>query len=47
MEGKNDKLGEVIECPRCGEAMVDMQVCHMFCNNCGAHLDCADKGGYW
>jgi len=24
-----------------------MQACHMFCPNCGAHLDCSDKGNYW
>ena len=36
-----------IKCPRCGNAMIDIQACHMLCCNCGAHLDCSDKGSYW
>ena len=36
-----------VDCPRCGSGMVDMQACHMFCPNCGSHLDCSDKGSYW
>jgi len=27
--------------------MVNMQACHLFCPNCGSHLDCSDKGSYW
>jgi ribosomal protein L37E len=38
---------EVINCPRCGFEMMHMQACHMFCSNCGVHLDCSDKGGVW
>lgn len=38
---------EATRCPRCNEAMTSIQPCHMFCCNCGAHLDCSDKGTYW
>jgi len=38
---------EDIKCPKCDNKMVDMQVCHMFCPNCGTHLDCSDKGSFW
>jgi len=31
-------MTEDIRCPRCDSKMVDMQACHMFCPNCGAHL---------
>ena len=37
-------MAEDIACPKCESKMVDMQACHMFCPNCGAHLDCSDKG---
>ena len=40
-------MKEKITCPKCENKMVDMQACHMFCPNCGAHLDCSDKGNYW
>ena len=40
-------VSEELACPRCGVPMKRMQVCHMFCTNCGAHLDCSDKGSYW
>jgi hypothetical protein len=40
-------MKEEITCPRCDNKMVDMQACHMICPNCGAHLDCSDKGSYW
>lgn len=40
-------MKEEITCPRCGTKMDDMQACHMVCGNCGAHLDCSDKGSFW
>lgn len=43
-------LGEdqqVIDCPRCGFEMKHLQACHMICPNCGAHLDCSEKGLTW
>ncbi len=36
-----------VECPKCGEEMNVFTVCHMICPNCGAHLDCSDKGNFW
>lgn len=41
-ERGQDILAE--KCPKCGEKMWNMQTCHLFCGNCGAHLDCTDKG---
>jgi hypothetical protein len=38
---------EDVECPICEKKMVAMQSCHMICTNCGAHLDCSDKGSFW
>jgi len=38
---------EKILCPKCNEVMSSMQACHLICKNCGAHLDCSDKGSYW
>ena len=38
---------DAIACPRCSKDMTAIQACHMFCGNCGAHLDCSDKGSYW
>ena len=35
------------ECPICGHTMDRMQACHLHCNNCGAVLDCTDKGTFW
>ncbi len=40
-------MQESIKCPRCEKNMISMQSCHMFCVNCGAHLDCSDKGTFW
>jgi len=40
-------MKEEIACPRCNNKMDDMQACHMICSNCGAHLDCSDKGSFW
>jgi hypothetical protein len=40
-------MGKEITYTRCENKMAGMQACHMFCPNCGAHLDCSDKGSYW
>ncbi len=40
-------VSEPINCPRCEEKMTAMQSCHLICTNCGAHLDCSDKGTFW
>ena len=40
-------MKEEIKCPRCDKKMISMQSCHMICANCGAHLDCSDKGSFW
>lgn len=40
-------MKDEIRCPRCNSKMTDMQACHMICENCGAHLDCSDKGSFW
>ncbi|MFZ1076809.1 MAG: hypothetical protein WAN47_05200 [Nitrosotalea sp.] len=40
-------MKEQIKCPRCERMMTSMQACHMICTNCGAHLDCSDKGSFW
>lgn len=31
---------------KCGFDMNKMTACHMICPNCGAHLDCSDKGNF-
>jgi len=36
-----------VKCPKCNQVMSHMQACHLICKNCGAHLDCSDKGSYW
>ena len=38
---------EDIVCPRCETTMNKLTACHMICPNCGAHLDCSDKGSFW
>ena len=30
-------------CDRCGEMMIDIQVCHLLCPRCGSVMDCSDK----
>ena len=40
-------MPEEVKCPRCNEIMASLQACHLICKNCGAHLDCSDKGSYW
>ena len=35
------------DCPICGSKMNRMQACHLHCGNCGAMLDCSDKGTFW
>ena len=34
-------------CPKCNNEMSKLNTCHLICNNCGSHLDCTDKGGFW
>jgi transcription elongation factor Elf1 len=41
------RVPENVKCPRCNEVMSSLQACHLICKNCGAHLDCSDKGSYW
>jgi hypothetical protein len=36
-----------VKCPICEKKMETMSSCHMICINCGAHLDCSDKGSFW
>jgi len=36
-----------VECFRCGFLMIEIQPCHLLCPNCGAELDCSDKGFVW
>lgn len=36
-----------MDCPKCDFEMNKMTACHLICPNCGAHLDCSDKGNYW
>lgn len=38
---------EDIVCYRCEFTMKKLNACHLICSNCGAHLDCSDKGGVW
>ena len=38
---------QVEYCIRCDTIMTPIQPCHLRCNNCGAELDCGDKGSYW
>jgi len=35
------------KCERCGEEMKYLNACHLVCPNCGAHMDCSDKGSVW
>ena len=34
-------------CDRCGETMKEIQPCHLKCFNCGAEMDCSEKGLVW
>jgi hypothetical protein len=45
--GKSMKMKTDIECPKCNKKMEAMTSCHLFCPNCGSHLDCSDKGNFW
>jgi len=36
-----------IICPRCEKKWWTCKHVICFCPNCGAHLDCSDKGSYW
>ncbi len=46
-ESKVEQSKECVICPKCNSEMQSIQICHMQCMNCGAHLDCSDKGNYW
>tara|TARA_R110002124_G_scaffold61316_3_gene168085 strand:+ start:545 stop:808 length:264 start_codon:yes stop_codon:yes gene_type:complete len=46
-KGNNKGNNKDIVCPRCEETMNKFTTCHMICPNCGAHLDCSDKGSFW
>ncbi|MCL5404287.1 MAG: hypothetical protein M1125_00385 [Candidatus Marsarchaeota archaeon] len=35
------------KCLLCGHSMLRMQACHLKCPNCGAEMDCSDKGFIW
>lgn len=35
------------KCDTCGSIMTELQPCHLQCRNCGAQLDCTDKGTVW
>ncbi len=45
MSGSSKKTSEV--CEQCGFLMEELQPCHLRCPNCGAHMDCSDKGSVW
>ena len=34
-------------CPICNDSMKNIQPCHIKCFNCGAEMDCSDKGSVW
>ena len=34
-------------CDRCFGTMKEIQPCHLKCFNCGAEMDCSDKGFIW
>lgn len=34
-------------CMICGFIMGEINVCHLRCDNCGAEMDCSDKGSVW
>jgi len=34
-------------CMICDEDMSDITPCHLKCFNCGAEMDCTDKGFVW
>ena len=43
----NARIMNKVECYRCGFQMIEIQPCHLLCPNCGAELDCSDKGFVW
>lgn len=43
----NARTMKKVECFRCGFQMIEIQPCHLLCPNCGAELDCSDKGFVW
>jgi predicted RNA-binding Zn-ribbon protein involved in translation (DUF1610 family) len=34
-------------CPKCDFEMGSLSACHLRCPNCGAEMDCSDKGSVW
>lgn len=34
-------------CLRCAFEMGELSACHLRCTNCGAEMDCSDKGSVW
>jgi len=34
-------------CMKCFNYMEEIQPCHLKCFNCGAEMDCSDKGFVW
>ncbi len=47
MQVKKSNDEDVHKCLVCGYEMVKMQACHIKCVNCGAEMDCSDKGFIW
>ena len=45
VKSSNDEQAHV--CLVCGHMMFKMQACHLKCPNCGAEMDCSDKGFIW
>jgi len=45
-QGINNDMDNII-CMKCGYEMKNIQVCHLKCFNCGAEMDCSDKGSVW
>lgn len=43
-----EKFNTLPDCPKCEfKSMRKMTECHLICENCGAHMDCSDKGSVW
>lgn len=44
---KSSSNSQNIICPRCAFEMGELSACHLRCTNCGAEMDCSDKGSVW
>ena len=44
---KNSSNSQNVICPRCAFEMGELSACHLRCTNCGAEMDCSDKGSVW